>query len=87
MTDETSDQNLIKSNKVKQFPIFNIHNIPEALRKVANDIEANPSICTKIVLAGLNEDGSVWYKAFGKSILRYEAVGILEYAKREITES
>lgn len=74
----------MNDSNVTQFPIFNLTNIPEALRKVASDLEANPKLCTKLVLTGMNEAGGIWYKCFGPDLTKYQAVGMLEYSKLDI---
>lgn len=70
-----------ESDNIVKFPNFNIYNIPEALRKVANDLEDKPELCKHLVLCGNREDGVVWYKAFGADFTRVQAVGILEWGK------
>ena len=73
--------------KVTAFPIFNLFNIPEALRKVANDIEKNPDNCNRIVLCGRNEAGELWYKAFGdKDFRKLDALGMLTAAQFNIMD-
>lgn len=47
------------------FPVFNLHNIPEALRKLASDIEETPEIADRVVVVLSSPDGDVDYKAFG----------------------
>lgn len=73
-------------DNITAFPLFNLYNIPEALRKVANDIEQNPDLCVRIVLCGERaDDNTVWYKAFGpKDFIKSQAVSIVEYGKAEI---
>lgn len=73
-------------DNITVFPRYNLYNIPEALRKVANEIEENPALCKKILLCGQNTNGGVWYKAFGEDFPKMHAVGILEYAKAEIMD-
>lgn len=72
-----------ESANITQFPNFNLSNIPEALRKVANDIEANPEYCDYIVLCGRNKDGT-WYKAFGPYVTKLDAIAVIEFAKFDI---
>lgn len=69
-----------------KFPIYNLYNIPEALRKVSNEIEENPDSCKHIVLCGQQVDGTIWYKAFGVDFNKTQAVGIIEFAKSQIME-
>ena len=72
-------------DKVTRFPRFNLYNIPEALRKVADDIEQNPDNCNRIVLCGRNSKGEAWHKAFGdKEFTKMDALGIIEGAKFNI---
>lgn len=66
---------------VTEFPIYNLYNIPEALRKVANEIEANPASARHIVLVLQNEDGGCNYRAFGKDFSRAHATGLLVYGQ------
>ena len=73
-----------ESDNVVKFPNFNIFDIPEALRKVANDIEKTPDIAENLMLCDRREDGVVWYKAFGRDLNRAQAIGILEYAKHDV---
>ena len=69
------------SDNVIPYPNFNVPNIPEALRKVANDIEANPEICSRVILCGQRSDGTIWRKAFGKDFHKAHAIGIMEFVK------
>lgn len=73
------------SDNVKPFPIFNVYDVPEALRKVANDIEANPHYCKYVVLCGMGESGT-WYKCFGRDVTKLQAIGVIEFAKYDILE-
>lgn len=50
---------------VKAFPLFNMSNIPEALRKLANDIDRDPDMADRCVVVLESSDGLVHYKAFG----------------------
>ena len=50
---------------VKPFPLFNLSNIPEALRKLANDFEQSPETAERCVVVFESADGLVDYKAFG----------------------
>lgn len=71
--------------KITAFPLFNLFNIPEALRKVANDIEKNPDNCNRIVLCGRDSNGEPWHKAFGdRAFTKLDALGIIEGAKFDI---
>lgn len=73
------------TDNVTEFPLFNLTNIPEALRKVANDIDTQPDRCVRIVLCAERSDGTVWYKAFGPTdFIKAQAVSIVEYAKADI---
>lgn len=66
-----------------EFPHYNLYNIPEALRKLANDIEKGLPVDYCIVSMQL-ADGTLEYRAFGKDFVRAHAVGILEYSKTAI---
>lgn len=67
---------------VTQFPIYNLFNIPEALRKLANEIEADPTLAYRIVV--IMDGESVGYRAFGKDFPQAYAVGLCEYGKAKI---
>lgn len=72
------------TDNITQFPKFNSSNIPEFLRKIANDIETKPEICEKILVLGQRSDGNTWHQACGKDFKALEAVGILAWAQLEI---
>lgn len=69
---------------VERFPLYNLFNIPEALRKLANDIEDGTPNTEHCVIVMMNEDGSCDYKAFGKDFTNCQAVGLLEFGKAMI---
>lgn len=62
------------------FPHYNLYNIPEALRKLANDIEKGIPAAHCIVTLQL-EDSTLEYRAFGENFTKAHAVGLLEYTK------
>ncbi len=72
------------ADNITKFPKFNSSNIPEFLRKIANDIEANPEICAKVLVLGRREDGNTWHQVCGKDFMALEAMGILTWAQLEI---
>lgn len=72
------------TDNIVKFPNFNIYNIPEALRKVADDLEDAPDLCNHLVLCGKDNKGNVWYKAFGADFTKVDALGIIEWAKIDI---
>lgn len=69
---------------VKQFPIFNLYNIPEALRKLANDIEDGKRPALRVLIAIELEGGVVDYAAFGKDFYWLQAVGLCEAVKGKV---
>ena len=72
------------SDNITQFPKFNSSNIPEFLRKIANDIEKNPDIATRILVCGQRSNRDTWHQACGKDFSSLDAVGILQWAQLEI---
>lgn len=80
MTDETSDQNLIKTNVVK-FPKFNSPDVLESLKKLTSDVQEDPDIAGVVIVVGRRKDGRIWIKCFGEDINRSEGCGILDYGK------
>ena len=71
-------------DKVTAFPRFNVNNIPEALRKLANDIEATPDIATTLLVIGMRADRVAWSKLFGKDTKVWEASGLLDFARFQL---
>ena len=67
----------MNDTNVTNFPLYNIYNIPEALRKLANEIESNPGSAEHLVLVFDNVDGITSYKAFGKDFTRAYAIAYL----------
>jgi len=69
------------ADNITAFPAYNINNIPEALRKLANEIDQNPTMAQYLVVVYQSEDGICRYLAFGKHFTRAHSVGMLEYGK------
>lgn len=70
---------------VVAFPLFNLSNVPEALRKLASDIERNPDIADRVIVVLGEPDGGVDYKAFGADpFTKAMAAGICYVAAHEI---
>ena len=53
----------MKSN-VSRFPLYNLTNIPESLRKLANDIESGDVQAVRVVVV-IEPDAGLTYRAFG----------------------
>jgi hypothetical protein len=64
---------------VTAFPRFNQSSIPEALRKLANDIEAEPGLAERVVVV-LDGRDAVRPRAFGDFTLAH-AIGLLAIAQ------
>lgn len=71
---------------VAAFPRYQIHDIPEALRQLANKIEHGDILAERCVV--ILEDGqSIDYKAFGaEPFTNAHAVGLCVAAMKEILE-
>lgn len=70
---------------VTPFPLYKLHDIPEALRQVANKVEHGELSAVRCVLAIENADGGVDYKAFGEEpFTRAHAAGLCFAAAQEI---
>lgn len=73
---------------VVAFPLFNLSNIPESFRKLANDIERDQNLADRVVVVMSSPDGSVDYKAFGADpFTKQTAAGMCFVAAHEILES
>lgn len=70
---------------VLKFPHFNLYNIPEALRKLANDIETGERNAEGVVVCMYTEKGKSDYCAFGKDFYWMTAVGVLHCVQQQIT--
>ncbi len=63
---------------VQAFPRYKLHNIPEALRAVANEVELGETQAKHCVLIIETEDGRITTRAFGPDpFLTSQAVGII----------
>lgn len=71
---------------VLKFPIYNLTNIPEALRKLASDIETGEVEAIRVVVAMERERGTD-YRAFGAEPFNVaHAVGLCHFAANKIME-
>lgn len=70
---------------ILKFPHFNLYNIPEALRKLANDIEAGTRDAEAVVVCISTSKGKSDYCAFGRNIYWMTALGICTAAQLQIT--
>jgi hypothetical protein len=53
------------TDTVVAFPRFNLPNVAESLRKLANDIERDPGKGVRVVVVMETDAGDTDYKAFG----------------------
>lgn len=77
------------SRVVVPFRNYKLHDIPEALRLLAHQIETGTTKCRHVVVVMQVEgdapgDAVCDYRAFGVDFSRAHAVGLLAYAQREI---
>ncbi|NKF21592.1 hypothetical protein [Solimonas marina] len=73
------------SAKVSPFRRYKVHDIPEALRVVANEIEYGDAPPPRCVLVIELPDGNVDYRAFGdEPFTRAHAIGLCFSAAKEI---
>lgn len=76
----------MKTNVVN-FPIYNLTNVPEALRKLATEIEAGEVEAVRVVVAMERERGTD-YRAFGEEPFNIaHAVGLCHFAANKIMEA
>lgn len=72
---------------VVQFPLYNLTNIPEALRKLASEIEAGEVEAVRVVVVMERERGTD-YRAFGAEPFNVaHAVGLCHFAANKIMEA
>lgn len=77
MTDETA--------RITAFPLYQLCNVPEALRALANKIQHGDVQAVRCVVVLEDEDGAVDYKAFGlEPFTRGHAIGLCFCAAKEI---
>lgn len=70
---------------VSAFPLYKLHDIPEALRAVANKIEHGDIDAVRCVLVIEEAAGGVDYKAFGEEpFTRAHAIGLCFSIAKEI---
>lgn len=73
------------SGKVSVFPLYKLHDVPEALRQVANKLEHGELSSVRCVLVMEREDGSIDYACFGEEpFTRAHAVGLCFAAAQEV---
>ncbi len=71
---------------VSAFPKYQLTNIPQALRLLAEKVETGELDARHMVVVIQGLDGSIDYKAFGDDFTKPHAVGLLELAKLQIYE-
>jgi hypothetical protein len=66
---------------VTVLPVYNADNVAQALRQLANEIDADPGLCEHMVIAINGSNGITW-RCFGKPpFSNMQALGLMEYAK------
>lgn len=71
---------------VLKFPIYNLTNIPEALRKLASDIESGSVEAVRVVVA-IEPERGVDYRVFGAEPYTVaHAVGLCHLVANKIME-
>lgn len=66
------------------FPRLNLGNLPEALRKLADEIESGERKANRAVLCLEADGGWVDYCAIGRDFPKSQAIGLCERVKLEI---
>lgn len=72
------------NDTVTRFPIYNLYNVPEALRKLATDIEEAEEPVKHCIVVMQKENDGLDYRAFGKDFCKAHAIGLLEFSKTAI---
>ncbi len=72
--------------KVLPFQVYDLDNVVSALRLLANQIEHDPTICSRCVVCLEDADGKTDYRAFGQDFTRAHAIGICAMTMRNIIE-
>lgn len=62
---------------ITKFPKFNLYNVPEGLRKLADDIESGRRKAERVVIAMELENGQPDYCTFGPNFFWMNALGIM----------
>ena len=76
----------MSDDKVVPFPLLNLTDAAEGLHEWANRVRRGEATMKRVVLCWEDGDGHVQYSCLGESPFPSSmAVGILEFAKREIT--
>lgn len=69
-------------SNVTAFPYYQIHNVPEALRLLAQKIESGQIEAKRVVVVLEDNESAIDYRAFGEDFTRAHAVGVLDVAKQ-----
>jgi len=76
------------SGKVSAFPLYKLHDIPDALRQVANKLEHGELSATRCVLVMETAEGTIDYACFGEEpYTRAHAVGLCIAAAQTVLGS
>ncbi len=71
-------------SKVLPFSRYQLENIPNALRLMAEKVEAGSLEAKHLLVVFQRQDGTTDYCAFGEDFNKAHAIGLLEVAKHQV---